>query len=89
METVVAVVGIVGTLGGLFIAWEQKKLAKLTLRVLKLEQEVRARILLEQTACDMLATRDSITPRAAMLRLREECFEANGVRPTMTPRDVD
>lgn len=83
---------LLAALGGWLFAYrlnnQSKQLARREKRIAKLEQEVRARIALEKTACVWLGELGSKTPRAIQLEPRNRTQARTGLRPRFTPDDV-
>ena len=92
-EVLTAFITVVGTLAGTGLGiWSQretKRLAAMERRIEKYKQEIRARQVGEDTACEWLIELGAgKTPRAVLLDLRQRTEDKHGVRPTMSPRDV-
>lgn len=68
---------------------EQKRLANQTRRIQRLEEEVRARIALEKTACEWLATLTDRTSESIKRELRARTQERSGLRPKLSSHDVN
>ena len=83
---------LLAAVGGWFFAYrlnsQSKQLAQREKRIVKLEQEVRARIALEKMACEWLGELENKTPRAIQLELRNRTQAQTGLRPRLAPADV-
>lgn len=91
-----ALIGAVTTgvvaIGGWAFAWgmqrETKARDRLRKRVAKLEQEVRARMAVEEAANDLIAELTQKPRKAIMLQVRDRAHEASGLRPEMSPSEL-
>ena len=92
----IAAAGYVVTLLIAFGGWafgyrmqrEARRMARLEMKVNKLELEVRARIALEKAACDWLSELTNRTSLAVKLDLRSRGQERSGLRPKMSDTDL-
>lgn len=80
-------------IGGWVYGWAMHRDAntrdRLRKRVSKLEDEVRARIEVENSANEWIAELTKKTPQGAMLEVRKRAEENSGLRPKLTPRDLE
>ena len=78
--------------GGWFFAYtlhrEEKSKARVKARVERLEAEVKARIFLEEEACNWLAELVSRPVRSVKLELRNRSVKRSGFRPNMSNADL-
>lgn len=66
-----------------------KRIQVLEKKIVKLENEVRSRIALEKSACDWLAEVCDRSSDAIKRELRTRTQKQSGLRPKMSPSDLD
>jgi hypothetical protein len=91
LSSVIAVAGTIsGALIGAFIQREGKKLERLERKVERYRDEIRARQAEEDVATEWLAElKIAVSPHAAKLALRQRTYDERGVRPCITPSELE
>lgn len=85
---VTLLVAVGGWVFGYLMHADGKRRVQLERKISRLEDEVRARIALEKTACDWLSTLTKRSLRSVQLELRQRAQERSGLRPKLADSDL-
>lgn len=82
-------VAIGGWITSYRLAAKGSKVSFLEKRLTVLKGECESRIAIEKVASRRIAELTGVTERAAMLQIRKQTQQETGLRPRLTPRDVE
>ena len=88
-HAVTLVIAVGGWIFAYILHRDAKSQARISARVERLEAEVRARIFLEEDACDWLAELTFRQNQSVKLELRKRSESRSGLRPKMSRTDLN